>query len=67
MTGGGFSFADNVRMSEIESDPSTLLLVDGSSYLSGISCPTTSLCVGVDEWGKAVTGVRRRAHHDAGE
>ena len=36
--------------------------VDGSNDLSGISCPTVSLCVAVDVWGKAVIGVKHRAH-----
>ena len=41
--------------------------VDGSSYLSAISCPTISLCVAVDDWGKAVTGVKHRGHHGRGD
>ena len=32
------------------------------NYLTVVSCPTVSLCVAVDVWGKAVIGVKHRAH-----
>jgi hypothetical protein len=29
--------------------------VDGSNYPDGVSCPSSGLCVAVDEWGDVVT------------